>query len=270
MSRVELDPERGRAVAAELKALGVKGILITAAEQGYITQLACKMPECFCPEELGGACYFEPVTGRIKRLDANPRALPALQESGGHRLVDNAILAHRLCNRIDYSPEVSRVPSGTARSRGSGKPARGRAAARRSADRRAAAEPARMTQSSSRDGREDRRACAAWRRGCRGRARPSSGAGCIVPRRTHGVSGASRVTRRSMGFRLPEGGARSCARDVPAQVSAPQAVRHALPMAGRSPRGHRRGASSASSSSTPGAWSCRRSSLRSPTMSSGS
>jgi len=52
MSRVELDPERGRAVAARLRALGVKGILIKAAEQGYITQLACKMPECCCPEEL--------------------------------------------------------------------------------------------------------------------------------------------------------------------------------------------------------------------------
>jgi hypothetical protein len=60
MPRVERDPERGRAAAAKLKALGVKGILIKAAEQGYITQLVCKMPECFCPEELGGACYFEP------------------------------------------------------------------------------------------------------------------------------------------------------------------------------------------------------------------
>ena len=62
MSRVERDPERGRAAAAKLKALGVKGILIKAAEQGYITELACKMPECYCPDELGGACYFEPVT----------------------------------------------------------------------------------------------------------------------------------------------------------------------------------------------------------------
>src|SRR5215212_3073616 len=62
MSRVERDPERGRAAAAKLKALGVKGILIKAAEQGYITHLACKMPECFCSEGLRGACYFEPVT----------------------------------------------------------------------------------------------------------------------------------------------------------------------------------------------------------------
>ncbi len=35
MSRVERDPERGRAAAAKLEALGVKGILIKAAEQGY-------------------------------------------------------------------------------------------------------------------------------------------------------------------------------------------------------------------------------------------
>jgi hypothetical protein len=33
VSRVELDPERGRAVAVELKELGVKGVLITAPEQ---------------------------------------------------------------------------------------------------------------------------------------------------------------------------------------------------------------------------------------------
>src|SRR3954465_957736 len=62
MSRVDRDPERGQAVAARLKELGAKGTLIKAAEQGYVTQLACMMPECFCPEELGGACYFEPVT----------------------------------------------------------------------------------------------------------------------------------------------------------------------------------------------------------------
>ena len=65
MSRIERDPERGRAAAAKLKALGATRILIRAAEQGYITQLVCKMPECFCPEELGGACYFEPVTPEL-------------------------------------------------------------------------------------------------------------------------------------------------------------------------------------------------------------
>jgi hypothetical protein len=50
-------------VAKRLRDLGVKGILITAAERGYITEVKCGMPQCFCPEELGGAWYFEPVTG---------------------------------------------------------------------------------------------------------------------------------------------------------------------------------------------------------------
>jgi hypothetical protein len=75
MSRVELDPERGRVVAVRLKELGAKGVLITAAEQGYITQLACK------------------------------------KRDGGHGLVDNTILAHRLCNRIDYSISVRGRPN---------------------------------------------------------------------------------------------------------------------------------------------------------------
>jgi hypothetical protein len=111
MSRVELDPERGRAVAVELKELGVKGILITAAEQGYITQLACKMPECFCPEELGGASYFEPVTAELNDWMPTHEHFPLSKRDGGHRLVDNAILAHRLCNRIDHSISVRGRPN---------------------------------------------------------------------------------------------------------------------------------------------------------------
>jgi len=107
MSSVERDPERGRAVAAQLKDYRVKGILITAAEQGYITELACKMPTCFCPEELGGASYFEQVTG-ISDWEPTHEHFPRAKREGGHRDVDNAILAHRLCNRIDYSIQVGR------------------------------------------------------------------------------------------------------------------------------------------------------------------
>ena len=111
MSRVERDPERGRAAAAGLKALGVKGILIKAAEQGYITELACKMPECFCPEELGGARYFEPVNAKSDWSPTHEH-FPISKREGGHRDVDNAILAHRLCNRIDYSLRVGRSHKG--------------------------------------------------------------------------------------------------------------------------------------------------------------
>lgn len=113
MSRVERDPERGRAVAAELKALGVKTReLIRAAEQGYITELACKMPECFCPEELGGPSYFAQVTNDWSdwRSDWMPTLehFPVYKKDGGKAAVDNAILAHRLCNRIDHSLRVGR------------------------------------------------------------------------------------------------------------------------------------------------------------------
>ena len=112
MSRVERDPERGRAAAAKLKALGARRILIKAAEQGYITQVACKMPECFCPEELGGACYFEPVTTEWSdwRSDWMPTVehFPVYQKDGGKETVDNVILAHRLCNRLDHSLRVGR------------------------------------------------------------------------------------------------------------------------------------------------------------------
>ena len=109
MSRVDRDPERGRAVAAKLKALGVgKRELIRAAEQGYITELACKMPKCFCPEELGGACYFEPVTAELSDWMPTHEHFPLSKREGGKEAVDNAILAHRLCNRIDYSVSVGR------------------------------------------------------------------------------------------------------------------------------------------------------------------
>jgi hypothetical protein len=103
-----LDPARGAEAARKLRGLGVKGILIKAAELGYITQVTCKMPECFCPEELGGARYFEPVT--LPGTDWMPTLehFPRPKREGGHRSLDNAVLAHRLCNRIDYSITVGR------------------------------------------------------------------------------------------------------------------------------------------------------------------
>ena len=108
MSPVERDPERGRAVAAALKKLGVKGVLIQAAEQGYITELECRMPKCFCPEELGGASHFEQVTDELSDWMPTHEHFPRSKREGGHRVVDNAVLAHRLCNRIGYSIEVGR------------------------------------------------------------------------------------------------------------------------------------------------------------------
>src|SRR3954468_7208206 len=113
MSRIDRDPERGRAVAARLKELGVKKReLISAAEQGYITELACMMPKCFCPEELGGAFYFARVTNNWTdwRTDWMPTLehFPVYKKDGGKATADNSILAHRLCNRLDHSLRTGR------------------------------------------------------------------------------------------------------------------------------------------------------------------
>ena len=104
-----LDPQRGRVVADELRELGVRGILITAAERGYITELACGMPQCFCPEELGGTTYFEPRGSGD--WEPTHEHYPRAKREGGRRDLDNSVLAHRLCNRIDYSILVGRSHS---------------------------------------------------------------------------------------------------------------------------------------------------------------
>ena len=105
---MERDLERGAVVAAELRRLGAKKILVRAAEQGYITELACRMPTCHCPEELGGESYFEPATAELSDWMPTHEHFPLAKRHGGKEAVDNTILAHRLCNRIDYSRTVGR------------------------------------------------------------------------------------------------------------------------------------------------------------------
>jgi hypothetical protein len=105
MTEPKLDQVRGAEVAQQLKSWGVKGILIKAAELGYITEVACGMPTCFCPEELGGSRYFEPG-----RADWSPthEHFPVPKREGGKRTVENSVLAHRLCNRLEYSIAVGK------------------------------------------------------------------------------------------------------------------------------------------------------------------
>jgi hypothetical protein len=95
-------------VAAKLRELGVSGVLIQAAEQGQITELACQMEKCFCPEELGGRSYFEPVTDGLSDWMPTVEHSPIAKRDGGHRVVGNVLLAHRLCNRVGYSIEADR------------------------------------------------------------------------------------------------------------------------------------------------------------------
>jgi len=66
------------------------------------------MPRCFCPEELGGATYFEPVTRELSDWMPTHEHFPIPKRNGGRQAVDNAVLAHRLCNRLDYSISVGR------------------------------------------------------------------------------------------------------------------------------------------------------------------
>lgn len=73
--------------------LAVRGVLLQAAEAGRITQVVCKMPECFCPEELGGACYFEPVAHPQTDWMPTPDHYPTPKKNGGHLTVDNVRLA---------------------------------------------------------------------------------------------------------------------------------------------------------------------------------
>ncbi|HXK15549.1 MAG TPA: hypothetical protein VNH45_13525 [Gaiellaceae bacterium] len=86
----------------------MKGILVRAAEAGYITELACKMPKCFCPVELGGPIYFERATGGLSDWMPTNEHFPVPKRDGGRTAVDNTILAHRICNRMDYSLQVGR------------------------------------------------------------------------------------------------------------------------------------------------------------------
>ena len=90
-------------VVTKLRGLGVKGILITAAEQGRIAEVKCGMARCYCPESLGGTSHFVPLTDGWSDWNPTHEHAPIAKRDGGHRTVDNSILAHRFCNKIDYA-----------------------------------------------------------------------------------------------------------------------------------------------------------------------
>jgi hypothetical protein len=95
MTKRELDVVRGGEAATKLTSYGVTGVLIKAAELGYITDVRCKMPTCYCPEELGGASYFEPASSNSDWSPTNEH-FPIPKRDGGRVAPANSILAHRL------------------------------------------------------------------------------------------------------------------------------------------------------------------------------
>jgi hypothetical protein len=95
-------------VAEQLKSLNARRILIRAAEHAKIADLRCAMEECLCPQELGGRGYFEPATSDYPDWMPTNDHHPVLKCEGGRESVDNSRLAHRLCNRVDYSKRIGR------------------------------------------------------------------------------------------------------------------------------------------------------------------
>ncbi len=83
----------------ELADLGVRGILRQLAQNGQIVDVRCEMPQCYC---FRGRRHFDPKSGQS---DWEPTAdhYPRLKMHGGHLTPDNVRLAHRLCNRRDYT-----------------------------------------------------------------------------------------------------------------------------------------------------------------------
>jgi hypothetical protein len=108
MATDSLDPARGAFAAVKLKALRAHKVLVRAAEEGRITQVACKMPECYCPEELGGATFFQINADPQTDWMPTPDHYPTMKMNGGKLSTDNVRLAHKLCNRIDYSKQIDR------------------------------------------------------------------------------------------------------------------------------------------------------------------
>jgi hypothetical protein len=88
-------------IADQLRALGVRGVLVQMAQRGQIIELRCEMPKCYCHKGRG---YFEPRSTSTPLPDwaPSPDHYPRLKADGGHLVPWNVRLSHVLCNREDY------------------------------------------------------------------------------------------------------------------------------------------------------------------------
>jgi hypothetical protein len=87
------------AIADQLRAYGVRGVLVQMAERGQIIELRCEMPQCYCHK---GRKYFEPRTTPLRKWAPSPDHYPILKSAGGQLRPENVRLSHVLCNRRDY------------------------------------------------------------------------------------------------------------------------------------------------------------------------
>jgi len=86
-------------VADQLRALGVKGVLVRMAERGQILTLKCEMPQCYHPNGRGA---FDPVTTPRTKWAPSRDHYPILKSAGGKLVPENVRLSHTWCNNRDY------------------------------------------------------------------------------------------------------------------------------------------------------------------------
>jgi len=67
-------------VADQLRALGVKGVLVRMAERGQLLALRCEMPQCYHHKGRGA---FDPVTTPRTKWAPSPDHYPILKSAGG-------------------------------------------------------------------------------------------------------------------------------------------------------------------------------------------
>jgi hypothetical protein len=92
--------QRSQDLADQLRALGVRGVLVKMAEHGQLLALRCEMPTCYCRE---GRRYFEnrPKTTPFPDWAPNADHYPKLKMDDGHLDPWNVRLAHVYCNNMD-------------------------------------------------------------------------------------------------------------------------------------------------------------------------
>lgn len=92
----------GMEVARELRErYRVTGVLLSAAQAGYITALRCKMPYCFATAR----DRFEPLAIPLGPWMPTHEHFPLAKRFKGKREITNAVLAHRRCNNVGYKIE---------------------------------------------------------------------------------------------------------------------------------------------------------------------
>lgn len=90
-------------IADQLRARGVRGVLVQMAQRGQIIELRCEMPKCYCHKGRG---YFEARSIPLPDWAPSPDHYPRLKADGGHLVPWNVRLSHVLCNREDYGWRV--------------------------------------------------------------------------------------------------------------------------------------------------------------------